>query len=120
MLFFLWVTLITVLSLVSFSELDTDTVQIPFADKITHFVFYFGFVVLGSFWLGRRQSEFILKRVMVVFALGIAYGGFMELMQLAFTEDRAAEWTDMLANLLGATFAVLAVLRFNNKEEPLK
>ncbi|MEM8762594.1 MAG: VanZ family protein [Bacteroidota bacterium] len=119
-LFFLWVTCITVLSLVSFSELDTDIVQIPFVDKITHFVFYFGFVFFGSFWLGRTQVFFNMNKVLGVFLLGIAYGGFMELLQLTLTQDRAAEWTDMLFNLLGASFAVLVVLRFNNGKEPLK
>ena len=119
-LFFIWVTLITVLSLVSFSELDVDIVQVPFADKITHFVFYFGFVFLGSFWLGRREVHFEVNRVMVVFFFGIVYGGIMELLQLTLTQDRAAEWTDMFSNLLGASFAVLVVLRFNPRKEPLK
>lgn len=119
-LFFLWVTLITVLSLVSFSELDTEAIQIPFVDKITHFVFYFCFVFLGSFWLGRKRVHFNLKRVMAVFLSGVAYGGIMELLQLTLTQDRAAEWTDMLSNLLGASFAVLVVLRFNPRKEPLK
>ncbi|MEL7267964.1 MAG: VanZ family protein [Bacteroidota bacterium] len=119
-LFFLWVTLITVLSLVSFSELDTEAIRIPFVDKITHFVFYFGFVFLGSFWLGRKRVHFNLKRVMAVFLSGVAYGGIMELLQLTLTQDRAAEWTDMLSNLLGASFAVLVVLRFNPGKEPLK
>lgn len=119
-LFFIWVAFVTVLSLVSFSELDTDAVRIPFADKITHFVFYFGFVVLGSFWLGRMASHFVLNRVIGMFVLGAAYGGFMELMQLTLTQDRAAEWTDMLFNVLGASFAVFVVLGFNNGKEPLK
>ena len=119
-LFFLWVGLITLLSLASFQELDAEVIQIPYADKITHFVFYFGFVVLGSFWRAKTETYFNKNKVLGVLVLAIAYGGLMELLQLTFTQDRAAEWMDMLFNVSGACFAVLAVLGLNKGKEPLK
>ena len=55
-LFISWVVVITMLSLFSFSEMDLDTgsLNVPYADKIVHFTFYMVFGVAGSLSLRER------------------------------------------------------------------
>lgn len=121
-LFIGWLIVITSLSLFSFSELDTGSVSIPFADKITHFGFYSGFVLLGclSLW-ERKQKKITLKKALIVMVLAaIFYGIGIEALQYSITEDRMAEWGDVLANSFGAFAGGLVVWWYFTKKEPLK
>ena len=114
--------LITFLSLFSFSSLDTGSVNIPYADKITHFGFYSVFVVLGCLATTERKKERkSFKATIITFALlAIVYGIFIEVLQYTLTEDRMAEYGDALANAVGAVFGALLIWWYFSKKEPLK
>ena len=58
LLFVSWVMFITILSLFSFSSMDLDTgnLNVPYADKIVHFIFYFGFGFLGALCFRERTN----------------------------------------------------------------
>ena len=121
-LFIGWLIVITSLCLFSFSGLDTGSVSIPFADKITHFGFYAGFVLLGclSLW-ERKEKKITLKKALIVMVLAaIFYGIGIEALQYSITEDRMAEWGDVLANSFGAFAGGLVVWWYFTKKEPLK
>ncbi len=121
-LFLGWLMLITFLSLFSFSGLDTDSIQIPYADKVTHFGFYFGYVVLGCLFLWERKRKkptLILAIAIMVFG-AVAYGSLMELLQYAMTDDRVAEPGDVLANSAGACSGGFVIWWYFSKKEPLK
>lgn len=113
---------LTTLSLFSFSDLDTGTFQIPYADKITHFGFYFIFVVLAALvFRERTQGNMPLKKVLVWAPLAaIFYGILIEGLQHTVTEDRMAEWGDVLANTIGAFAGVILIKWYFSKERPLK
>ncbi len=114
--------LITFLSLFSFSSLDTGSLNIPYADKITHFGFYSVFVILGCFAINeRRKGKISLKNTVITFALlAIIYGIFIEVLQYTLTEDRMAEYGDALANAAGAIFGGILIWWYFSKKEPLK
>ena len=102
--------------------MDTGSIRIPYADKITHFGFYFGFVVLGcmSLWERKRKS-ITLKRAITGMVFGaILFGAVMEGLQYTLTEDRMAELGDGLANTVGAFVGGLAIWWYFTKKEPLK
>ncbi|MCB0371480.1 MAG: VanZ family protein [Muricauda sp.] len=112
------------LSLFSFSNVDLDGVgfQIPYADKLTHFVFYMVFGFLGSLFVRERTrgAVNIQKATKIMVVSAIAYGMLVEVLQYAFTTDRMAEWADVVANSLGA-FAGIGLIRWIfSKEKPLK
>ncbi|MDC6361469.1 MULTISPECIES: VanZ family protein [Flavobacteriaceae] len=123
-LFISWVLIITVLSLFSFSEVDLDTgkLNIPFADKITHFIFYLVFGILGCFFVRERtngQAE-LTKTSWFMLVGAIAYGIFIEVLQYTMTTDRMAEFGDVLANTFGAFVGIGLVRWYFSKERPLK
>ena len=70
-------------------------------DKAQHFIAYFGLALMGVLgWAGRR-AWMVLLAVM-------ALGGTLELLQAVVGRD--AEWSDMLANTLGAATGTLVAL----------
>ncbi len=110
------------LSLFSFSDLDTGTVNIPYADKITHFSFYLIFSVLGCLFVRERTQGRIKlgKAVVIILFVAIAYGIFIEAMQYMATSNRMAEIGDVIANTLGAIVGVRLIKWYFSKERPLK
>lgn len=113
---------LTTLSLFSFSDLDTGTVRIPYADKITHFGFYFIFAVLAAMvFRERTRGQIPLKKALIWTLLtAFFYGILIEGLQYTVTVDRMAEWGDVLANTIGAFAGVLLIKWYFSKERPLK
>lgn len=112
------------LSLFSFSimELDTGSLNIPYADKITHFIFYMGFAFAGCLCLRERtMGKLSLRKTLtIVLFFAILYGILIEILQYTITTDRMAELGDVLANTLGA-FAGIGLIRWVfSKKNPLK
>lgn len=112
------------LSLFSLSglRLDTGNLDIPYADKVTHFIFYALFGILGCLFLrertkGKMQLGKAIKRIALS---AIGYGIFIEVLQYAVTVDRMAELGDVLANSLGAIAGVGLIWWYFSKERPLK
>lgn len=124
LLFISWAVFITMLSLFSFSTLHLDTggIDIPYADKITHFVFYTGFAFLGSLCFRERTKGNIPlgKATIMVLVTAISYGIIIEVLQYMFTTDRMAEIGDVLANSLGALTGIGLIRWLFSKEKPLK
>ena len=124
LLFLSWVVVITMLSLFSFSsmDLDTGTLNIPYADKITHFIFYLVFAFVGCLSLRERTlgSLGLRKTLIIVLFFAILYGILIEVLQYTITTDIMAEFGDVLANTLGA-FAGIGLIRWVfSKKNPLK
>ncbi|MEM9361251.1 MAG: VanZ family protein [Bacteroidota bacterium] len=114
--------IITSLSLFSFSNMDTGSINIPHADKIIHFAFYFGFVVLGclSLWEQKGKNTTLKKAIRGMVFGAILFGVAIEGLQYTMTEDRMAELGDVLSNTFGAFVGALAVWWYFTKKEPLK
>ncbi|MCK0160731.1 VanZ family protein [Allomuricauda sp. F6463D] len=112
------------LSLFSFSgmDLDTGSLNVPYADKITHFIFYSGFAFLGVLCFRERTNGVlnINRTIRIVVITAIVYGIIIEILQYTVTTDRMAEFGDVLANILG-TFAGIGLIRWGfSKKNPLK
>lgn len=112
-LFSLWVLCITALSLLSVPDLGTGGVELPYIDKIVHFVFYFGFVWLGglAFYAHKRDLFSLKKIVLWTFLAAVCYGTIIEVLQYVATTYRSAEWSDFMANTIGALMAALLLRR---------
>lgn len=107
--FFGWLVFITYSSLSSFTGIDTSTFDIPYGDKIVHFVFYFIAAVLGIFFLREqvKGSVKLRKALVLMFFLTIVFGIIIEVIQYGFTTNREGDFFDALANSFGSLFGIL-------------
>ena len=95
---------VTFLSLGSFSNTDLPDIRIPSFDKVVHFGFYFGAVILGCFYIRERTSgNFGLKKTLfIMFLVALLYGIIIEVLQAELTTQRDGNTYDALANSIGA------------------
>ncbi len=117
-----WMVLITLLSLISFSGIDTSEIDFPNRDKLAHFTFYFVAAVLGGLFLREYTlgTLRIGKTAQIIFLFCIVYGIIIEFIQDAFTSDREGDVWDALANSLGALTGVLFLKFLFSGKRPLK
>jgi len=100
----LWMALVLYLSLV-LSD-DAPKVSLPYIDKAAHFGFYLGAVFLFLYAKLDTWSITPQKRIVFSVILGHVFlSAGVELMQMFLDMGRAAEWTDLLFNALGAVSA---------------
>ncbi|MFZ9673012.1 MAG: VanZ family protein [Flavobacteriaceae bacterium] len=100
----LWMALVLYLSLVPID--DAPKVSLPFIDKAAHFGFYLGAVFLFLYARLDTWSRTPRKRIFFSAILGHVFlSAGVELMQMFLDMGRAAEWTDLLFNALGAVSA---------------
>ena len=103
------------LSLFSFSDMDLDegNLNVPYADKIVHFTFYLVFSILGCLLVRERTKGLwsMGKATRVIVVSAISYGIVIEVLQYTLTEDRMAEFGDVVANTLGA-FVGIGLIRW--------
>lgn len=103
-------------------DLDEGNLNIPYADKITHFAFYLVFSMLGCLFVRERtKGRMALGRTLWNIALlAIFYGILIEVLQYTITEDRMAELGDVLANAIGVFVGIGLIRWLFSKEKPLK
>lgn len=108
----LWTGVILFFCLIKSSNLPT--VNVLYLDKAVHAFFHFVFTMLWFLFFKKKLNTSNSFRPLVLsfvfsFFLGIA----IELMQQFFTDTRSADIMDELANLFGASLAVLAIVLLN-------
>ena len=96
-----WTILITTLSLITIERVPSFTLKLQHKDKVVHFVFYFVFVIAWNLSLMQKLKRFKVK----VLSIAIVYGIVIEVLQYVLTENRTADFFDVLANSLGAILA---------------
>ena len=108
-MFICWMAAITIMSLISFDDDSSLSIEIPHFDKFVHFTFYFIAGILGIFHAKTIKKEFtsntglLIKFLLVL----IGYGIIIEVLQESITTYRSAEFLDVLANSAGAITATL-------------
>jgi VanZ family protein len=96
-----WTILITTLSLITIERVPSFAITLQHKDKVVHFVFYFVFVIAWNLSLMQKIKKFKVK----VLSIAIVYGIVIEVLQYVLTENRTADFFDVLANSLGAILA---------------
>lgn len=117
-----WLVFITFSSLFSFSGMArAPRINIPHADKLVHFFFYFILVCFAV--LAARDSykvHFHLKKTLLYAVLfAFFYGILIEVVQYSFTVDRHGDVLDVLANTMGALAGMLFIKRLISKGRSL-
>lgn len=87
----------------------------PNADKVVHFTFYLGFVILWYRYLVFRNSILLNNKIVLVL-LSILFGIMIEFAQKYLTTTRQADIIDVLANSSGSVAGIfMATLFYKNK-----
>ena len=98
------------LSLGNALQIETSWLDVPWIDKVQHFLAYACLGVLWSFAFRQNRWSAGLRLWGMLFTLGVS----LEIMQWAFYPNRFFEFGDMLANGAGAfagVYLFLIVLR---------
>lgn len=100
-----WTVFVTVLCLVSFSDLPH--VNVGGVDKYIHAAFHFVFSMLWYMYLrGEDRAWGNTGTLFRVLALSLFFGILVEIAQAFFTDTRNADITDVGANFIGAITAI--------------
>lgn len=95
--------LVTAASLLRMEDVGPEAFEIPYGDKLGHFLFYAVAMFLALMALGEwlRGKMGFRRAAATAFAGLLAYGLLMEGLQWAMQAGRSAEWADVAANSLG-------------------
>lgn len=121
-LFIGWMLLVTALSLFDATIDNNDGLQITYADKLVHFIFYLVGALLGSHFLREiSQAKLRLPNTILMITLSmLIYGIIIEVLQELLTLARSAEWGDVVANTLGALSGAAIIWWRYSGRGPLK
>jgi VanZ family protein len=93
---------------------DIPQVNVLYLDKAVHATFHFVFTVLWFLFFKKKLKTANSFRPLVIsFVFSFFLGVAIELMQQFFTTTRTADVLDELANLAGATLAVIGIVLLN-------
>ena len=109
-----FVATVIVVGIVAYLTLFPDPVtemrvmMFPYADKVVHFLMFFGVAACLMLDCGR-----VCRRIAVplAVAVSVAYGGLIELLQMWMAMGRAADWLDFAADAVGAVVGMLVCRR---------
>lgn len=79
--------------------------NIPFLDKIVHFLMYAGF--MSAILFENRKSQNGPRHIFLIALIPLIYGVFMEILQASITATRSGSIFDALFNSLGILTAVI-------------
>ncbi|MDD5151352.1 MAG: VanZ family protein [Flavobacterium sp.] len=104
-----WSGLILISCLVQSS--DMPQINIPNLDKAVHAFFHFVFTSLWFlFFKNQLKSTTISKPLSIAFGFSVLFGIGIEILQALFTMTRSADVFDVVANITGATVAVIGII----------
>lgn len=108
----LWSALIIFVCLINSS--DIPQVAIPYLDKVMHAGMHFVFTLLWFFYFKNKIGSLKnFKLLLISLVLSLLFGITIELMQKFFTVTRNADIFDVIANLSGASMAVIVITLLN-------
>ena len=122
LLFVSWMVFVTFSSLYSFEGDDLSSFNIPYADKLVHFTFYFVAVILGSLYVLqlKDRQQVILRKIGILAFFLVLFGIIIEVIQEKLTVDRFGDVIDALANTTGVIIGFMVIFNRFYKQRGLK
>jgi VanZ family protein len=107
-----WTGVILFLCLIKSSDLPQVSIQN--LDKVVHAFFHFMFTSLWFlFFRTKINSSTITKALVISFVFSVFFGILIEILQALCTTTRTADVFDVLANITGASLAVILIVWLN-------
>ena len=106
-----WMVFVTFSSLYSFEDEEIRNFNIPYGDKVVHFIFYFMAALLGSSFIVETKDK-KSKRIkyLKILALSLIFFGIViEVVQEEMTVNRSGDVFDALANSLGVILGIIII-----------
>lgn len=93
-------------------DIEQSPLFFPGFDKLVHCGFFLVFVVFYSLGFTRQHNYtfFPFRYALLIFALAVAYGGAIELLQAYVFTWRDGDWGDLFADAVGAGMGLFSVL----------
>lgn len=105
----LWTSIVSYFCLVQSSDLPVINIQN--LDKCIHVFFHFVFTFVWFLFLYKQlKLDSIFKPLLTSFLLSFVFGIIIEMLQGLVTTTRSADVMDGVANVTGATLAVVLVI----------
>ena len=106
-----WMVFVTFSSLYSFEGSGLSRINIPYGDKVVHFIFYFVAAVLGSLFIieTKEVKSVLIKNLKLLALLLIFFGIIIEVIQEGMTINRSGDVFDALANSLGVILGIIGI-----------
>ncbi|MEO8235185.1 MAG: VanZ family protein [Flavobacterium sp.] len=114
---FFWTLLILYLSLKK--TIDVPKFSFPNEDKIVHFTFYLGFVILWYRYLLLRNSILLNNKIALVI-ISIFFGIAVEFAQKYLTTTRQADIWDVVANSIGTLVGIFVATKLFKENKTSK
>ena len=120
--FISWMVFVTFSSLYSFEDDELGHFNIPYGDKVVHFIFYFVAAILGSlFLIERKKEKSIPTKQLTILAFSLIFFGIIiEVIQGTMTVNRSGDVFDALANSVGTILGIIAILALFYRQRGLK
>lgn len=108
----LWALFILIMCSIKTGEVGKSSIFFAGFDKLVHCGFFFVLVVFLCNGLIRQQSPVVIsyKQLIIITVSSVLYGGFIELLQLTIFTWRSGEWSDLFADVVGASMGVFSVI----------
>ena len=118
----LWALFIFILCNIQFGSVGKSSLFFPGFDKLAHCGLFFVLVVfIANGFIRRNVNERLTyKSAFFITLIAIAYGGFIEIVQLTLFSWRTGDWDDMFADTVGACMAIFSILITINATEHVK
>lgn len=91
---------------------DLPKIEINNLDKIVHFAFHFGFIILWYLYVNSNTKIANYKAPVILFFVSMVFGIVIEFSQQAFTTSRKGDVLDVISNVSGAFSALMTLLLF--------
>lgn len=109
-----WTGIILYFCLIKASDIPQLVIEIPYLDKLVHAFLHFVFTLLWFFYFKKKIGSLKnYKLLLISLVLSFFFGIGIELMQKFFTVTRSADVFDVMANLFGASMAVVSIIFLN-------
>jgi VanZ family protein len=91
---------------------DLPKIEISNLDKIVHFTFHFGFIILWHLYFNSNTKITNYKAPVILFFVSMVFGIVIEFSQQAFTTSRKGDILDVISNVSGAFTALITLVLF--------
>lgn len=117
-----WMVFVTFSSLYSFKDNELSNFNIPYGDKVVHFIFYFVAAVLGSlFFIETKEEKSTRIKYLKILALSLIFFGIViEVIQGTMTVNRFGDVFDALANSIGVILGIIIIFNQYQGQRGLK
>jgi len=108
----LWALFVFMMCTIKLGKVENSPLFFPGFDKLVHCGFFLVFVVFYSYGIIRQHNytSFPFTYALLIFALAIAYGGALELLQAYVFTWRDGGWDDLFADAVGAGMGLFSIL----------